>query len=572
MIKLDARQQLRGLCAPCGEEIHRDERNQVHFLVRQESSLIELGRTLSAEGFYLVTMLANDESELDDHCLKIYYIFSHPTADNFLIIETHLPGEERTYPSLATSYPAVSPFENEIADLFGLFPFPGHIAHASRAYLHEPYPADLRPLRRSSTAQEIMGALQGRRELLGQDLYSSSTTNFAAPGVGEWLLPVGPVHAGVIEPGQFLFRLEGESIEEVQIRLGYTHRGIERLLQTNYNLQDGWKLAEQVSGDSSFVHSLAYCKAVETLEHVHTPEEAQTLRALLLELERLTNYMGDISALAQDIALEILAAEMSVLREQAMRLCQDLTGSRFLRGVNRPGGVILPKPLELKIVDSFISKIYDQFLELAKTLLENPTFRDRSISIGILTRDKATRLGISGLVGKASGVSHDFRQQHPFGPYQLPEVQQMLSTSATVSEIPLIMRQPPNGDVYSRCMLRAQEVALSLRLMRFFLNLLPTHSQRPDWRTTINFNDVYNFEFGIGYAEGWRGNVVYFLMKDKFKRIYRCKVCDPSTLNWAGLSAALQPQMDGERPIKTALVDFPLINKSFDLSYAGNDL
>ena len=572
MNSYDVRQQLRSLCAPCGEEIHRPGRTQIHFLVNQESSLLELSRTLAAEGCYLVTMLANDESELDDHRLKIYYLFSHPSADDFLIIETHLPGEERTYPSIATSYPAVYPFEDEIADLFGLFPHPGRLTHASRALLHESYPADLRPLRRTSTTQEIARALLGRREVLRQDPHSVTTVSYTPPQSGEWLLPVGPVHAGIIEPGQFIFRLGGETIEGIQIRLGYTHRGIERLFQTDFCLENGWKLAEQVCGDSSFAHSLAYCKAVETLEHVRPPEEAQVLRALLLELERLANHLGDIGSLAHDIALEILAAEMAVLRERVMCLCKEWTGSRFLRRVNRPGGVILPQPVEISKTNALMAGMLGHFLELAQALLHNPIFRDRSIGIGVLTSEMAQQLGLTGLTGKASGVNHDFRLHHPFGPYALADVQDMLQSFNTDPGLPLILRQPPTGDVYSRCLLRAQEAALSMRLVKIFLKLLPVHSSRTDWRTTTNFSSADNFEFGIGYAEGWRGNVVYWVMKDKFKRIYRCKVCDPSTLNWAGLSAAVQPRLENGRAVQTALVDFPLINKSFNLSYAGNDL
>src|SRR5205085_4416571 len=202
--------------------------------------------------------------------------------DLFLIVENTLQSGVETYRSIYDHFSAVEPFEREIADLFGLYPCQQQERVLHHTYIHGCYPADLHPLRRDSTTHQIMrDFLEGR--LLDQSC-SAASDHERLPPKGELFLPVGPIHAGVIEPGHFLFRISGEIVEGLEIRLGYTHKGVEWLFQTGCTLQDGWRLAEHISGDSAFAHSLAYCQAAEALAGVRVPSEAMLLRGLFLEL------------------------------------------------------------------------------------------------------------------------------------------------------------------------------------------------------------------------------------------------------------------------------------------------
>ncbi len=565
-------QQIRGFGREFGVEIHRPGLHQLHFLIHSPVNLLHFCSRLREAGWYLVTLVANDERELEDGCFKLYSVFSHPVEDTFMTIEYGLQMGRETYPSICSIFPAVESFEWEIADLFGLLPDQQDLRVLSRSYLHPCYPSEIMPLRRDASQAAL------RRSMAFGDAAGSASITFApelevfrrAPD-GELFCPVGPVHAGVIAPGNFILRASGEMIEGLELRLGYTHRGVERLFQQGFDLYTGWKLAERAAGDSSFAHSLAYAKAVEVLSRALVPAEADLLRGLLLEIERITNHIRDCGSLVQDLALDVPAAELAVLREEMMRLCGRLTGSRFLRGVNRPGGVALPSPLETWKIRAETREITYRFLRLAQMLVERADFRERTIGTGTLPRETALQLGITGLAARASGVPRDFRRQHPFGLYAFPEVQALLAEPPQVS---LTLPGEMNGDVFSRFAQRVLEVSVSQQLVECFLDRW-TGGKETEFIGRLLPDQAENFEWGLGYAEGWRGDVVYWVMKDKFERIYRCKVRDPSTLNWAGLRAAVAPgsgQTPNHQDVETTLVDFPIINSSFNLSYSGNDL
>jgi Ni,Fe-hydrogenase III large subunit len=403
-----------------------------------------------------------------------------------------------------------------------------------------------------------------------------------APPDGEWLLPVGPVHAGVVEPGRFLFRLAGEVVEALTIRLGYTHKGIERLFQTAFRLEDGWRLAEHVSGDSAFAHSLAYCRAAEALAEARPLREAELLRGLFLELERMANHVGDCGALAHDVAHDVAASELSALRERLLQLNQEVAGHRLLRGLNRPGGIILPQALDVRRIQAMVRDVATLFARLAGELAQLPAFRDRLQWIGVLTRQQALDLGVTGLVARASGVRRDFRVQHPVGIYEEQAIQELVAGGLPPDEASIEAREATAGDSLARFLIRWHEVASSAQIIETVLAQPELGSSARRFVEPVAFRPERNFEFGLGCVEGWRGDIVYWLMQDKFGRIYRCKVRDPSVLNWAGLKAAVEPhRLDDDyvqrhkppRPEADSIVpDFPVINKSFNLSYAGHDL
>jgi Ni,Fe-hydrogenase III large subunit/Ni,Fe-hydrogenase III component G len=585
------------LCQAYGILLQPGAPNQFYVRVTSPDELQGLARDLYERGFYLVTLVGTDERELADCCFKLTYLFSHSGDDLFVLVENPLrdaseaestslgsnPSSSNApvrYTTLSTDFEALSLLEQELADMLGLYPYEEAQPQpaCTGSWLHqECYPPGLYPLRRDQCTAEIRAKLAA---------YSSQVRDAhqCQPREGEWLLPVGPVHAGVIEPGQFLFRLGGEVVEELSIRLGYSHKGIERLFQTGSRLEDGWRLAEHISGDSIFAHSLAYCQAAEALAEVRPPREAEVLRGLFLELERMANHIGDCAAMAHDVAYDLVGSELAVLRERLLRLNEDLSGHRLLRGLNRPGGIVLSQPLNGKTAPAHqtIEDIASQFGGLARGLAQLQPFRDRMQWTGVLTRRQALSLGATGLIARASGVRRDFRLQHPVGLYTSPTVRNLAAQGLPPDDESIETREATAGDCLARFLIRVCEVESSARLVQYFLAQPELDTTRTRFVAGLAFRPQRNFQFGLGYVEGWRGDIVYWLMQDKFGRIFRCKVRDPSVLNWPALKAAVEPHdleedyLERHRPpirhADSIVADFPIINKSFNLSYSGVDL
>ncbi len=605
------------------EERYRWEFNQDHLVLKSGESLLadyrylhEICQLLQQQAAYLVTIVANDERRLEDECFKLYYIFSHEAEDHFLILEYALQKHNsaknlhpehllsrylldgRAYPSIRDMIAAARSFEREIFDLFDLasVAVDGSEALASADplseltpggfLLHDPYPPRLAPLETGRKLEDIRKEIE---RYTAPTIAASDTSNGKPHEV---LLSVGPIHAGIIEAGRFSFHIAGETVDDLDIQLGFKHKGIEKLFQTKFSVLDGWQLAERISGDSSFSHSLAYCHAVEALARVDVPTKATWLRGLILELERLYNHVADSAALAHDVAFNLISSEMAVIREYLVRLNAELTGHRLLRGVIRPGGIIFP-PDQVKAIDSMtidrmihqasrkrfgtLKDLGETFHELGELLLRTPAFRDRALNTGTLTRSQALASGTTGLIARASGMEQrDFRISHPFGIYKLePKLQEMVDLRAHVQHNQASKKLRMSGDVFSRLEMRLHEVDTSFQVIQHILQTLaitPADTLlAPDTKEAIRRAE--NFEFALGYVESWRGDIVYWLMKDRFNKIFRCKVRDPSFLNWPALRLAVIPD-DPTQPDATGniLPDFPVINKSFNLSYSGHDL
>ena len=554
------------LQATADEEFYSAAADHVLLLARTAESYRRFAEEMLREKYHLVTLVANDERELADNSFKIYAVFSHTSLDLLVTLMLPLERGATSYPSLHHLFAAAIPFECEVAERLGLIAI-GQ-APPAPCFRHPTYPSDLYPLRRTVMTAEIAEALKSR----AQAPFTDEEERLPL-GSGEFELPVGPIHAGVIEPGQFRFRVSGEVIEQLDLRLGYAHKGIERLFQMGYTLEDGWRLAEHVVGDSAVAHALAYCRAIESLAGTQTPRPAELARSLCLELERLYNHMGDCAALAHDVALDLPAADMSAPRESLLRLNERLVGHRLLRGVVRPGGVLLDAPLDPGDVRSKVSRAVRDFLPPARYLLTHSGFRSRLMSVGVLTREMAESVGATGLAARASGVFRDYRRLHPTGAEAFPEVRAVLESPAPDVDLYAAVERTA-GDAFARYAARVAEVELSAHLIECMLSLWDGAWKGKEYRAEVEMRGVPNFRFGLGYAEGWRGPVVYWLMKDKFGRIYRCKVCDPSSLNWPALKAAVEPHPGQTRSgrYEVLLADFPIVNKSFNLSYAGNDL
>ncbi len=607
------------------EERYRWELNQDHLVFKSDKDLLsdyqqlcQICQRLQKQSAYLATIVANDERHLGDECFKLYYVFSHEVEDHFLILEyplheysipEYLPPDHalsryllhgRAYPSIRRIFAGATSFEREIFDLFGLTTFvvdssnDSHVGAVSSAVplsetvssnflLHAPYPPHLTPLQASKKVGDIQKEIER---------HSAPIKGVSNGKAHEVVLPVGPIHAGIIEAGRFSFHIAGEVVDDVDIQLGFKHKGIEKLFQTKFSILDGWQLAERISGDSSFSHSLAYCHAVETLARSEIPAKAVWLRGLFLELERLYNHIGDSAALARDVAFDLVSAEIAVIREYLVRLNAELTGHRLLRGVNRPGGIIFPpnglEVIDLATIDRLIEKVsrkrfgslndlMEEFRELGELLLRTSAFRDRVINTGTLTKVQAFELGATGLIARASGIEQrDFRVNHPCGIYQLePHLQEKIDLRAHIQHKEGLKGLRLCGDVFSRLEMRLHEVNTSFRVIQHILTrleIIPADRLMEQYIEEA-IRRAENFEFALGYVEGWRGDIVYWLMKDRFNRIFRCKVRDPSFLNWPALRVAVMPD-DPTQPDATGniLPDFPIINKSFNLSYSGHDL
>ena len=557
-------------------ELPRKAANERHFVALEGEHLRQLMSWANQQGYYLCNIVVTDDRLLVDRTFKIYYILSG-AENEMVILEYFVPDPQRGfYGSVADIFPNAYPLEQEIHDMFGLVAQKPNevVSHPGFVLQEEAYPPEFYPLRRRRTLRN----LQERLENFSPQNNHQTTVHI--PG-GMLIVPVGPIHAGVIEAGHFPFYIAGEVIEELPLRLGYKHRGIEKLFETHYTLHNGWELAEKVSGDSSVAHALAYCQAVENLADIVLHPIIYEWRALFLELERMYNHISDISLLATGMAYEQAASALATLRELFVSLIQSLSGNRFLRGLNHPGGIYLPESVNLSALCRDIEVIVDESLEWGKKIIENQACRERMLTTGTLTKNEARYA--TGLTARASGwFEHDFRIRHPSAAHSSYAIKQCIKETFT-SEENLSSRQVPiylhdlKGDVFSRLAVRVAELETSLNLVKEFTAQLRAESKDvvpSNIPVAKTLSKIPEMSMGLGYAEGWRGDVMYVIFKGTGETIARCKVRDPSTFNWHVFPKAVQRKVEEKsgKPLENILADFPLINKSFNLSYAGHDL
>jgi len=475
---------------------------------------------------HFVTLVGNDERPLNG-ALALYYVFSIPADDLFLTVRVPVDPRHMEVPSVSTTIEAASWFEREVKDWFGIIAFPNIASLAS----HPDWPEDVHPMLKDFAAAQTVPRVRG-------------TLHFKpVEGEGIFEIPVGPVHAGIIEPGHFRFSVAGEPIINLELQLFYTHKGTEKIAE-GMPVQQGVFLAERISGDSSFAHAIAYCHSVERLCRVELPHRALVVRTLLLELERLTNHIGDIGAILLDVGFAVGAAKAAYLKEQLLQLSEILTGSRLLRGMAVVGGVrrdVEDTHAKRQALRETIRRIDEPFEELIRLVRSSSSVLDRLETTGQLSRKDAYRLGVVGIAGRASGLVRDLRTDHPHGAYP------HLAFQPVVYEA---------GDVLARMNVRIDEVRASFEIIR---RLLGQHAGEP---IAVPVDAIVPGSAALGYVEGWRGEIVHWLMTDARGRIYRWKITDPSFHNWRALPLAVRNNI---------VPDFPVINKSFNLSYSGSD-
>lgn len=484
------------------------------------ATLADRATALLADGHRLALTAAHQDAD----GFRVVYLFTAGHPDRRVELELRTNSHAPELPTLAAvSFPA-GRFEREMRDLYGIVPL--HHPLPRRLVRHQHWPRGWYPMRSDAGPRPPFEGVE--------DSYPFLTVQ----GRGVYEIPVGPIHAGVIEPGHFRFSVVGETIIKLKARLWFTHKGIEKLAEGR-TPSEALELAERVSGDTAVGHCLAFCLAVEEALGWSVSEQASLLRAVVLELERLYNHIADIGALCNDVGFGVLNAHALRIREQLLRLNADVTGHRLLRGAVLVGGATvrqLPTPAQVAAVAAEVAEIVD-------LALRNSTVRDRFTGTALLSAEQVRDVGALGYVARASGVDHDARRDHPF--------HDATTGVSTVTDI--------RGDVLARFLVRAGEVQASVAL----LNLLLAEARSGAWIGERPQQLTGGRTSGVGLVEGWRGTIAHRVEVGADGRLTRVKIVDPSFMNWPALPLAL-----GD----TIVPDFPLVNKSFNLSYAGNDL
>jgi len=450
-------------------------------------------------------------------------------ASRLLWLVLPVKGPEPEYPDLADLYPAAGRMQRAAFDLLGIRAR-GDDTDRRRWLRHGAWPVSEFPLRRGFDGE--------RRFEAGADDYSFVRVE----GEGVHEIPVGPVHAGTIEPGHFRFSVVGERVLRLEERLGYVHKGVEKRFET-LGVHDGFRLAGRVSGDSTVAYAWAYAMAAEAAAGLVPPARALWLRALWLERERIANHLGDLGYIGNDAGLGFALAQFSRLKEDWLRSNDYAFGHRYLMDRIVPGGaaVDLTHDSDMRMRDDIV-RLRAEAGRLRTVFDEHPGLQDRLTGTGCVTRELGERLGITGMAARASGMPLDLRAQFPCAPYDV------LQPHALVRD---------GGDVAARTALRFDELFQSLELCGRILDAMP------EGNIVTLFPTPADGALGVGWIEGWRGDVLVVLECGANGALRRVHPHDPSWRNWPVLEHAI---------IGNIVPDFPLINKSFNLSYSGVDL
>jgi len=450
----------------------------------------------------------------NDKSIKIFAILAEDDNSR-LFVSSSILQEGESYQSITPDIPAFHLFEREIYEEFGIKP-EGH-----------PW---LKPVRYSFNRYDKSQTMKNYPffKMEGEEIHE---------------VAVGPIHAGIIEPGHFRFQCYGEKVYHLEIQLGYQHRGIEDMF-IKINPRHAVHLAESIAGDSVIAHTLAYCNLIEGLSEKVISRRTKAIRGIALEMERIAIHIGDLSALAGDIAYLQGNSIFGALRTLVINTMLDICGSRFGRGFVRPGGVVFDINEDLKKkIKNILLKVMKEVSLAAEAFFSSSSVLSRLEQTGTVDVKTAKKIGMVGPAARASGVAVDVRADHPYGIYITHPVHK------------LTLR---GGDVFSRAYMRYLEIKQSIRFILEILEDFPEDS-------------IGNFlplklrptSFSVSLVEGWRGEIAHIALTDEKGQLFRYKIKDPSFNNWYGLALAVK---------NNGISDFPLCNKSFNLSYCGYDL
>jgi Ni,Fe-hydrogenase III large subunit/NADH:ubiquinone oxidoreductase subunit C len=452
------------------------------------------------EGFQLIMVIAQDiEHE--------FFVFSH-----------HLASKEQVLESLTPKIEALHIFEREIHENFDI------------QFLNHPWLKPVRYAHNRADQSKTIGTYP---------FYKFDSTELHE-------VSVGPIHAGIIEPGHFRFSCHGETVKHLEIQLGWQHRGIEVLmLQKTSDLQRTI-LAESITGDTAIGHALAFVHAMESLANIEADSNLIIERSIALELERLAIHTGDLSGICTDVAYQLGSSVFNALRTPIINFTQSWCGNRFGKGLIRIGGTHYPLTVGLKaelllVLDAFEPR----FVEMAEKTFSLPSIIKRFEGIGLISKTNVGLLGCVGMVAKTVGLKRDIRASHSFAYYKT---------------IGLEPKACESGDVMARAFLRYQEAIQSIELIR---TMLKAHqdslcSQKPKYNNKFQTNKLV-----VSATEGWRGEIVHTALTDADGKLSWYKIKDPSMHNWKAMELSLR---------NLEISDFPINNKSYDLSYSGHDL
>ncbi len=439
--------------------------------------------------------------------VRLYIVLSDDKVGKLYVTSTLFTPNVKSYESFTQIYPQFHIFEREFYEEFGIEP------------LNHPW---LKPLRKNQEAYPFF-------EMRGDEVHQ---------------VAVGPIHAGVIEPGHFRFMCHGEKVYDLEIMLGYQHRGVEEVLLKSNRFNNRW--AESVCGDSVIAYNMAYSQLMETLSSVEISNRAQIIRRIALEMERIAVHIGDMGAIAGDIAYQMGASIFGVTRTLVINTMLEISGSRFGRGLIEVGGVNfdIDKNLSDKIL-SMLDEVAKTVDRTTKVMLNSPTVISRLERTGVVSTETAISLGAVGMAARASGVDLDSR-------FDLND--------KWYTTLDVVKPFKAYGDVHSRFKLRYKEIKQSMKIIKKLLKKL--EEENGEIKVSVN-NALEANSFAISVVEGWRGEVVHIAITGVNGELLRYKMKDPSFNNWYMLAMAVR---------NNGISDFPLCNKSFNLSYCGNDL
>jgi Ni,Fe-hydrogenase III large subunit/Ni,Fe-hydrogenase III component G len=510
-----------------------DARELTARLARAED-VVEGVRALACElEMGLATVVATDERQTTEADFKVRYVFEPaagtvPLPDVFVTLLASADRTRPEVPSITPIVPAASWHEREMRDLLGVEPV-GH-PDPRTLVLHDGWPAGLHPLRKDFD-------LRTRPERVPAPEFP----HLAVEGEGVFEIPVGPIHAGIIEPGHFRFSAVGDTVLHLDARLFYTHRGLEKRAE-GMLARDAFYVAERLCGVCAVAHGLAFAEAAERIAGVEVPPRARLLRLVALELERLYNHVGDIGNACAGASYHWGTSAGMRLKEALQRANERLAGNRFLRGFVVLGGVGYDVQPHLADLDELVRVTNERLAELMACIERNPSVVDRFDETGVLSKEAARDLGVTGVAARASGIDRDARRDHPLAAPEAPPLRVVTETA---------------GDVHARVRVRAAEVTESVRLIRHLLARLepgPLSVALPDAMPPLRS--------ALTAIESPRGSSIHWLRTDAVGRVDRYHVRSASFANWPAVPVA---------GLHAIVPDFPLVNKSFELCYACTD-
>lgn len=469
----------------------------------------------------LILQFAADERKFKN-AFALYYVFSYDKRID--IVKTYT---EDSLQSISCLYPGASFYDREIREMFGL----EFINNEDKRglLLHGNWPEGLYPQRKDVPYN------------IKPEFTSQPYEMHRVEGEGIFEIPVGPVHAGIIEPGHFRFSVSGERILNLEARLGYVHKGIEKKAE-ELNIFHGVFMAERVAAEETIHNAIAYAECVEDIAKANIPKKAQITRVIFAELERLYNHLSDVAGLCTDVAYASMQSEIAIVRNAVIVFNEELCGSRYLRNVVRVGGVREDIfPMRERFIE-FIHKLREDFTILKKVIYSKEAFLDRLEETGRVTGEVVEAFNLSGPALRATGIKRDVRIEHPYEFY---------------GELELNVATSENGDVYGRMDVKLQEIVQAMDILE---KLTLQLEEGPIY---ISINEIPGGVLGISVVEGPKGENVAVVISGEGNAIERYKIRTASWCNWPGVCFAVRDNI---------VPDFPLVNKSFNLSYSGNDL